>query len=104
MPLLNPTQIHKVLTDSNILPKRDGSKEQLPSLLADANLSAEEVLEHVSSMMRSGENDGVRLRAAEMGLKLNGLLQDNKNAGFIPITIVINDGGQLDVNPILIPR
>ncbi len=106
MPLLNPTQIHSVLKESGVVHSRneDGPKGQLPSLLANASLSAEEVLEHVSSMMRSGENDGVRLRAAEMGLKLNKLLGDDSQRPDFQVTINIIDSEFASLNPILIPR
>lgn len=104
---LNQSKIHEVLSASGIgrrAPSDPARKEQLPQLLEDANLSPEEILENLSAIIRSGENDSVRLRGIETVAKMHGMLQDNKNVNFAPITIIINDGGVMDVNPILIPR
>ena len=59
---------------------------------------------NLSSLLRSGENDGVRLRAAEMGLKLNKLLGDDSQRPDFSVTINIVDSEFTSLNPILIPR
>ena|ERR1035438_6099271 len=103
MPLLSPSQIHAALRPAQNLAKR-GVKTELSELLADNNLSPEEILMNLSSLLRSGENDGVRLRAAEMGLKLNKLLGDDSQRPDFSVTINIVDSEFTSLNPILIPR
>jgi hypothetical protein len=102
MPLLSPNQIHQVLKNEALdSPK---TKSELESLLRNNNLSKEEVLENLALLMRSGETDGVRLRAAETALKLNGLLTGDDEKSNFSVTIIINDSQFVGVNPILIPR
>lgn len=97
--LLSPNQIHKALAeDSRKLP--EGSLSQQ---LALHGLSPTEILEHVSSEMRCAEQPATRLRAAELGLKLNGLLQGDERPDFV-VNIVINDSEFSGQNPILFPR
>lgn len=103
--LLTPNQIHKVIrqaAEPNESPA--AVKKQLTKLLEDANLTAPEVLDNLSSMMRSGESDGVRLRAAETALKLNGLLDSDTEKNQFQVAIIIKDSIFGDVNPIVIPR
>ncbi len=101
MPLLSPNQIHAALKPAL---REKSEKTNLLSLLEDANLTPQEVLENLASLMRSGETDGVRLRAAEVGLKLNGMLTDTNTKPDFTVTINIMDGEFRDLNPILIPR
>lgn len=107
MPLLSPSQIHAVLRQE--LPANAGGakvtrqQDKLDKLLENANLSKEEVLENLSSLLRSGETDGVRLRAAETALRLNGLLQSESERADFSVTINILDS-DFSVNPILFPR
>lgn len=79
--------------------------KNLQKLLNDSNLSAPEVLENLSTLMRSGDSDSVRLRAAELGCKINGLLSADEAGKDFNVTIIIKDSvfGE-GVNPILIPR
>ena len=105
--LINPSQLNQAIRE--IRPPRTDSpttsKTALAKLLEDANLTTPEVLEHVSLMMRGAETDSARLKAAEYGLKLNGLLtaEDESRRDF-NVTIIINDADHVGVNPILIPR
>ncbi len=101
MPLLSPTQIHQVLKKDTLSPT---SKTDLEQLLSNNNLSREEVLENLSLLMRSGETDGVRLKAAETALKLHGLFEDDAEKNNFSVTIIINDVEFNGINPILIPR
>lgn len=101
MPLLSPKQIHAVLQAES--PSTRSTDTSLAKLLENANLSPAEVLENISSLMRSGETDGVRVRAAETALKLNGLLNSDSARPDFSVTINIMDG-DFAVNPILIPR
>ena len=101
MPLLDPHQIHEVLQRATERPARP-DRENLRDLLQRTNLSPEEVLDQLSSIMRTGETEGNRLRAAETALKLNGLLTPEDNRDF---TVVINiQDSEFSLNPILIPR
>lgn len=104
MPLLSPSQIHQALKPVQSLAKRENGKTELSELLANNNLSPDEILMNLSSLLRAGENDGVRLRAAEMGLKLNKLLGDDSQRPDFSVTINIVDSEFTSLNPILIPR
>lgn len=106
MPLLTPnlsqSQIHQVLREVKGS-RPEGNSTDLKQLLEGNNLSPNEVLDALASIMRGGENESVRLRAAETALKLNGMLDKNEGMQIPNVTILINngDGG---INPILIPR
>lgn len=101
MPLLSPNQIHQVLRQEKVETTTSEPKN-LKRLLEDSNLTAPEVLENLSSLLRSAESDTTRMRAAETALKLNGLLNGDVQPDF-NITIVIQDS-EYSINPILIPR
>ena len=102
MPLLSPSQIHQVLRQE--LPQREGiEKKSLEILLENSDLTAPEILESINNLMRCGENDSVRLKAAETALKLNGLL-DRDGHETVSVNIIIHDSEYTSINPILIPR
>lgn len=112
MPLISPNLINEEI--KKVVPMRSANATatqvgavpvELAKLLEDSNLTAEEVLENLSSMMRSGETDAVRMRAIEKGLELNRLTntKDNTGAQFV-VNINILDPNRPDVNPILFPR
>src|SRR5580698_6005258 len=101
MPLISPRQLHAALGSPT--PQKLQNKKDLVELLENNNLTPDEILLNLSSLMRSGENDGVRLRAAEMGLKLNKLLGDDSQRPDFSVTINIVDS-DYSLNPILIPR
>lgn len=103
MALLSPNQIHAALKKPDGQTKNLGRKD-LVELLENNNLTPDEILMNLSSLMRSGENDATRLRAAEMGLKLNKLLGDDSQRPDFSVTINIVDGEFTSLNPILIPR
>ena len=102
MPLLQPSQIHEVLKESG-LRKEPGDKSDLKQLLEEANLTPEDCLDQVASLMRSGANENTRLSATKMALELNGLLNKDtvKNA---PVFIINVNGENIGLNPILVPR
>ena len=102
MPLLNPSQIHAVMRE--VRGPLDSEEKDLKRLLHENNLSPSEVLDTLASVMRGGENDNTRLRAAETALKLNGMLFNNESPQIPHVTIIINNGDVGAVNPILIPR
>lgn len=104
MPLLTPAQIHSVLRTEKASLRENQSVEDL---LDEASLSKEELLLNLSSIMRSGETDAVRLRALEGALRLHGLLSSTKESSTEPavaVQIIIQDGDFSGLNPILIPR
>src|SRR5437016_4118811 len=101
MPLLSPSQIHQVLRQE--LPQREKRGESLEILLENSGLTAPEILESINNLMRCGENDSVRLKAAETALKLNGLL-DREGHENVSVNIIIHDSEYTSINPILIPR
>ena len=103
--LITPSQIHQVLKEPTANLTKGPDRSALGRLLENANLSPAEVLEHVSILMRSGENDQVKLGAAKVGLELNGLLGDEENAKR-DFTVNINIVGAVpgSINQILIPR
>ena len=106
--LLTPSQIHQVIKRELPAESRTGAEKttltKLSKLLEDSNLTAPEVLENLSSLLRSGETDGVRLRAAETALKLNGLLDVDTEKNQFSVQIIIKDSQFSSINPILIPR
>lgn len=106
MPLLSPTSLEPQKIRSLI---REAStqknKKELETILENNGLGTEDVIEAVGSMMRMGETEGVRIKAAEIGLKLNGLLQSDQTPTIPIVNIIIHDSNEhLGINPILIPR
>ena len=110
--LISPNQLNQAVREAipistPLATPRGNSKEkaELSRLLENANLSAPEVLEHVSLLMRGAESDGVRMNAAKVALELNGFLAKDDGAGRdFNVTIIINDPEHVGINPILIPR
>ena len=102
---LDPSQIHQVLKQASPNPKRSEENERtaFKDLLETSGLGETEVLEAIGSVMRGGETDQSRLRAAELGAKLHGFMQPDLAA--VPsVTIVIKDSQVGSINSILIPR
>lgn len=103
---LDPSQIHAVLKQSNPnsnLPSKNEEPSAFKDLLDRNGLGESEVLDAIGSVMRGGESDQVRLRAAEFGAKLHGWTQNDAIA--VPqVTIVIKDAQVGSINSILLPR
>lgn len=104
MPLLDPTQIHQVLKESGIKKEIKASNSELKTLLEQNNLSPSDLLDQLSSIARCGETEATKLKAVEMGLKLNGMLQTGGEQSIPSVTIIINDAEHSVINPILVPR
>lgn len=107
MPLLSPNQIHAVLKqdrDEKLKKTVRPEQSELVELLSKHNLTPDEVLEQLSSEMRSGESAATRLRATETALKLNQLLDTDGAKPDFNVVINIIDGEFSGTNPILIPR
>jgi len=107
MPLIDPMQFPKfdaALKEAGLISK-DRDSSPLQEDLDRVGLGKLDVLNTVGDIMRTGETSQNRLKAAEIGLKLNGLLSRDDNAIQVPhVTIVIKDSQHTDINPILIPR
>lgn len=102
MPLLSPN-INAALQAAGLQGIKDDSPD-IRKQLDRAGLSTDEILSQIQQEMVGAESAASRLKAAEMGLKMQGHLKEAQVP--IPsITIVINDpGSQKGINPILLPR
>jgi hypothetical protein len=103
MPLLSPlspASVKEVLKEAKTISK----SANLEELLEANGLGPEEVLQNLGSLTRCAEVEGNRLRAIEMGIKLNGMLRDDEGLKVPIVNIIINDSEYVGVNPILIPR
>lgn len=106
MSLLSPKQIYEVLREQNPkLPvETKGGSINLQALLAKNGLTPDEVLEQLSHQMMTSETAASRLRAAEIALKLNGLLDSDNTKPDFTVNITIMDSEFSGGNPILFPR
>ena len=96
-----------MLIDTTSLMEAAGLKKQenrtLREKLQDAQLGTDDALTVVSSIAHYGENDAIKLRAAEMALKMNGDLAVDEQKVVPVVNIIIRDS-TFGVNPILVPR
>jgi hypothetical protein len=100
MPLLNPippAAISQLLKNA----KAETAKQTLREIL-DEKLSVSDIVDNIAEVLRDSTNDPTRLRAAELGSKLHGLLNSDETREIPVINIYIN--GNADINPILFPR
>jgi len=109
MPLLNPSQIHKVLSNSGVSPSPrviapPGEEVALRDLLESHDLSPSNLLEQLRSLTMTADSDSTRLKAVDTGLKLNGLLAKDDQVNIPVVNIIIKDSEFASINPILIPR
>jgi len=105
MALLSPSQIHSALREvQKTKPANPDDPVNLKELLVKNNLTPDEVLDNLSSQMRTAETPATRLRAAEVALRLNGLLDSDTTKPDFHVTINIIDNEFSGTNPILIPR
>jgi hypothetical protein len=104
MALLSPSQIHTALREVAKEQKPTAAAVNLTDLLAKNNLTPDEILDNLSSQMRSADTAATRLRAAEIGLRLNGLLDAENARPDFNVTINILDSEFSGMNPILLPR
>lgn len=103
MALLSPTQIHEVLRPSESQVDQKLPKD-LKHLLNKSGLSKEDIAENISSLMRCGETDNVKLQAAKLGAQMQEMLESEETGRTMNVQIIINDSQYATVNPILIPR
>lgn len=102
MPLLSPN-ISAALHEAG-LSEREGATPDIKKQLERAGLSTTQILEQLAIEMSQSESSSNRLRAAEIALKVHGLMKEA--AVPLPsITIVINDSqAPKGINPMVIPR
>jgi hypothetical protein len=100
MPLLSPQQLNPILEAAGFL-KDD---KDLKSILDKNGMSKGEIVEEIANIMRGGESGHLKLRAAELGAKMQKMLTDDSSVSLPSITIVIKDSAFSEINPILIPR
>lgn len=79
------------------------TKRSLKELLKDNSIDTDEALGIVSAIAHCGDSDAIKLRAAEMALKMSGDLEQEVTKTIPVVNIIINDSN-ISVNPILIPR
>lgn len=110
MPILSPKQlseIHQVLKPAKtIAPEAaEGQLQAISDLMDVRGLSEEELLEHINNILVGGETSAVKLRAAEIALKLKGhLVNKQDNGQNVHVQINILDSEFSGVNQILVPR
>ncbi len=98
MPLFEVMNSTKNLMEASGLTKRS-----LKELLKDNSIDTDEALGIVSAIAHCGDSDAIKLRAAEMALKMSGDLEQEVTKTVPVVNIIINDSN-ISVNPILIPR
>lgn len=101
-PILSEDRIRATLREANLSAK--SKTEDLKNLLAESGLSPAELLDSLGSLSRCAESDAIKLRAIELGAKLNGLLSEDTIKMVPVVNIIISDQSFAGVNPILIPR
>ena len=79
-------------------------KKSLKELLEENSLGTSSALAVVAEVAHNGESDAIRLRAAEMALKMSGDLETEVTKAIPIVNIIIRDTQNVSVNPILIPR
>lgn len=121
MPLIKP-EIQKVLRDAGLL-KKSSTEESAPELtLQDrfeaAGFGVQDTIEELVGIAKNSGNEGIRLRAIEASLKVQGMLKEKDVQALPSFTIVIqppatgssesllnlHPGLPQGVNPILLPR
>jgi hypothetical protein len=84
--------ISAALKNAGIL--KDAPLFSLPNLLSQASLDVPQILNQLEYIITCSESDSSKIRAAELVLRLHGLLKTDVSATN-PITIVINDPSQI---------
>lgn len=97
--LLNPNQIHAVLEDSGLVPKKATG---LAELLERHSLTPDDALGELKNVILGAESQAVKLKALDMVFEMNGMLEDK--AINIPIVNIIINDSEFAINPILLPR
>lgn len=102
MPLLNP-QIEDILKSTGIVQSFEPSADpdNIIQVLKDRGMNLEMAAENLHAIIRGGGEEGTKLRATELLMKLHGVLNEKKdNDRNITIQFVM----QSDITEILVPR
>ena len=79
------------LSDAGLKPKTNKDQTEIQQIFSKHGAGIEDVAKEISNIMSRGENEGVRLRAAEMVAKVHGILaeiDDNVKIPEIKINII----------------
>lgn len=101
--LVNRNQVQEALTQV----KKEKPKKNLTELLDDNGLSVDDILRQIADVMVGGETSAVKMKAAEIGCKLHGLMETENIKQQPIVNIIIKDTRISDVNginPICVPR
>ncbi len=97
-----------ILQEAGIAPPEEDEKESLESKLKASRLDTKSLLQGVSEIASNGDTDNARLQALKMGLQLNPetrqAMKEEAHVHVPVFNIVIKDGGQAQINGILMPR
>lgn len=101
MPLIQmPSAAENLLQAAGLV----GQKKTLKEILKDNSIDTDEAIGIVSAIAHCGDSDAIKLRAAEMALKMSGDLTVEETKVPFVCNIIIKDSQSIEVNPILIPR
>ena len=79
MPLIRP-EIQEVLRSAGILPEKSEEKISIQESLEGSGLGLPELAEELVSLAKHSGNEGIRLRALEIGAKLHGILKESQQS------------------------
>jgi hypothetical protein len=95
---LQPQQVKEVLRTA----RSETTKQNVKEILEE-KLSIDEIVDNISEVLRDSTQGATRLRAAYLGCKLHGVLNNDDNK-VIPVINVYINGAVDSINPILFPR
>ena len=111
MPLLSPThsldpeQINSVLKESGLTsPVQQKGRTEIQEILNSQELGLSDLVSELSYLAKNGGSEAIRLKAAELALKLHGALVPDQQTQVPSFQIIIQDSESIEINPILIPR
>jgi hypothetical protein len=102
MPILSPIlpeKVQEVLSVAN----RAKAKRSIQDIL-DSALPVEDIINTIAEVSLDSGNQSTRLRAAELGAKLHGMLRSEETAKVPQVTIIIKGRDESEINSILLPR
>lgn len=101
-PIEDSEPAREVLTEAGLLPPSNGSStREISKFLDHYGASVPELAQQISTLSKCAQDDSIKLRAVELGLKAHGILE--KHEGQVAPQIVFIGADQSIVN-VLIPR
>ena len=100
-----PDELHDILVDSGLAPKKEETlKDTARAKFDHYGASIDSIAATVSSVMSNGETDAGRLKAAELALKVQGILDEkvDKTPPIVTINILGRESKSL-IN-LIMPR